>query len=181
MQHLLQVNRKVDYALRAMIHLASLAPGTRERFAEISAKARIPRDFAAKILKTLADAGLVAATRGPRGGVCLARDPAQISFLDVIEAMEGTIRLNVCLEDGGDGCSISPSCTMQAVWRAGQQRMLDVYRSTRLSDLVNRAPVPGAEPAQPRLVQLRVRGAPPAKVRSPVRAGSEGSSGTAIP
>lgn len=138
MQHLLQVSRKVDYALRAMIYLAGLPEGTREPFKEVAQKNEIPKDFLAKILKTLADRGLVTALRGPHGGVSISRLPTEISFLDVIEAVEGPVQLNLCLDDT-KGCSLSTTCTMQAVWRAGQERMLDVYRATSLADLVPRA------------------------------------------
>jgi len=136
MQHLLQISRKVDYALRAMIHLAGLPPGTREPQQEIAAKNDIPREFLAKILKTLVDRGLVSALRGPHGGVAMAREASEISFLDVIEAVEGPVVLNLCLDDA-QGCSRTTSCTMQAVWRAGQERMLDVYRATKLSELAS--------------------------------------------
>ena len=145
MQHLLQVSRKVDYALRAMIHLASLPAGVRAPQQEVASQQDIPREFLAKILKTLADKGLVSALRGPHGGVAIARPPSDLSFLDVIEAVEGPVVLNLCL-DQQQGCTKGATCTMQAVWRAGQERMLDVYRTTMLSDLVPRAgasePVP---------------------------------------
>jgi Rrf2 family protein len=143
MQHLLQVSRKVDYALRAMIYLATLPEGTREPLQEVAQKNDIPKDFLAKIVKTLTDGGLVSAVRGPHGGVAMARPATEISFLDVIEAVDGPVVLNVCLDDT-KGCSLSTSCSMQAVWRAGQERMLDVYRSTTLAELIARptAPVP---------------------------------------
>ncbi len=145
MQNLLQISRKVDYALRAMIYLAALPEGTREPQQEVAAKNDIPREFLAKILKTLADGGLVSAQRGPRGGVAIARPASRISFLEVIEAIDGPVVLNLCL-DSSQGCSHSAACTMQSVWRAGQERMLDVYRTTTLADLVPRAgeiaPVP---------------------------------------
>jgi len=145
MQHLLQVSRKVDYALRAMIHLASLPPGARAPQQEVAARQDIPREFLAKILKTLADKGLVTALRGPHGGVAIARAPEQVSFLEVIEAVEGPVVLNLCL-DQQQGCTKGATCTMQSVWRAGQERMLDVYRTTMLASLVPQegvsAPVP---------------------------------------
>jgi Rrf2 family protein len=155
MQHLLQVSRKVDYALRAMIHLASLPEGGREPLHEIAQKNDIPKDFLAKIVKTLADGGLVTALRGPHGGVAIARSPGSISFLEVIEAVEGPVVLNLCLDEQ-QGCAHSNSCTMLHVWRAGQERMLDVYRSTSLADLVPR-------PARPvQLTHDGARLAPPA-------------------
>jgi Rrf2 family protein len=134
MQHLLQISRKVDYALRAMIHLAGRPAGTREPQQEIAQQNDIPREFLAKILKTLADGGLVTAQRGPHGGVALARTAGEVSFLDVIEAVEGPVVLNLCLDEA-QGCSRTTTCSMQSVWRAGQERMLDVYRTTKLDAL----------------------------------------------
>ena len=134
MQHVLRISRKIDYGLRAMIYLASVARGAVVPFREIARQMDVPEDFLAKILKTLVDAGLVRSTRGPHGGYALARDPSDVSFLDVIEAVEGPVALNVCL-DGDDACGHSTCCTMMSVWKLGQERMLDVYRQACLSDI----------------------------------------------
>ena len=134
MQHVLRISRKIDYGLRAMIYLASLAWGSVVPFREIARQMEVPEDFLAKILKTLVDQGLVKSARGPRGGYSLGRNASDISFLDVIEAVEGPVALNVCL-DGDDACGRSSTCTMVSVWKAGQERMLDVYRQAKLSEL----------------------------------------------
>jgi Rrf2 family protein len=134
MQHVLRISRKIDYGLRAMIYLASVTPDAVVPFREIARQMDVPEDFLAKIFKTLVDAGLVRSIRGPHGGYSLARSAAEVSFLDVIEAVEGPVALNVCL-DGDDACGHSTCCTMTSVWRLGQERMLDVYRQARLADL----------------------------------------------
>ena len=134
MQHVLRISRKIDYGLRAMIYLASIPMDSVVPFREIARQMDVPEDFLAKILKTLVDQGLVKSTRGPHGGYALARNPVDVSFLDVIEAVEGPVALNVCL-DGEDACGHSTSCTMVDVWREGQERMLDVYRQAKLADL----------------------------------------------
>ena len=134
MQHVLRISRKIDYGLRAMIYLSSIRSGSVVPFREIARQMDVPEDFLAKILKTLVDQGLVRSTRGPHGGYALGRSADAISFLDVIEAVEGPIALNVCL-DGDDACGHSSSCTMVSVWRLGQERMLDVYRQAKLSEL----------------------------------------------
>jgi Rrf2 family protein len=133
MQHVLRISRKIDYGLRAMIYLASIPDEAVVPFREIGRKMAVPEDFLAKILKQLVDQGLVRSTRGPRGGYALGRPAADISFLDVIEAVEGPVALNVCLDD--EGCLREPSCTMASVWREGQEKMLEVYRQARLSEL----------------------------------------------
>lgn len=137
MQHVLQISRKIDYALRAMIYLSSVPPARVSPFREIARAMDVPEDFLAKILKVLTDAGLVASQRGARGGYRLAKTPAEISFLDVIEAVEGPVKLNVCLDEGEshDACRVAPACTMLSVWREGQERMLEVYRRATLADV----------------------------------------------
>jgi Rrf2 family protein len=159
MQHVLRISRKIDYGLRAMIYLASVAHDTVVPFREIAHQMDVPEDFLAKILKTLVDAGLVRSTRGPHGGYALSRTPAEVSFLDVIEAVEGPVALNVCL-DGEDACGHSTSCTMTSVWRLGQERMLDVYRQARLADLAFKP----ADDGTVGLVQLHLRTAKPSQV-----------------
>ncbi len=154
MQHVLRISRKIDYGLRAMIYLASITQDSVVPFREIARQMDVPEDFLAKILKTLVDQGLVRSTRGPHGGYALARPPSAVSFLEVIEAVEGPVALNVCL-DGEDACGHSTACTMVSVWRLGQERMLDVYRQSKLSDLAFKP----ADDGQIGLVQLQLQAA----------------------
>src|ERR1700722_19874668 len=139
MQHSLQISRKIDYALRAMIYLASIPLDRVAPFREIAKSMETPEDFLAKILKTLANNGLVQSTRGARGGFRLAKPARDISFLEVIEAVEGPVTINLCLE-GKSSCHLSPSCTMYGVWKEGQERMLEVYRAATLDTLAFRVP-----------------------------------------
>ena len=139
MQHVLQISRKIDYALRAMIHLAGLPAGKVATLQDLSLPLHMPREFLAKILKVLSAKGLVRSSRGAHGGYQLARPARDISFLEVIEAVEGPVQLNVCL-DHKDRCDVSAGCTMYHVWKAGQDRMLEVYRRTSLAELVAEQP-----------------------------------------
>ncbi len=134
MQHVLRISRKIDYGLRAMIYLASIPSDAVVPFREIARQMMVPEDFLAKILKTLVDQGLVKSTRGPHGGYALARPATDISFLQVIEAVEGPIAINVCL-DGDDPCGKMEACTMVGVWARGQEKMLEVYRQVKLAEL----------------------------------------------
>jgi Rrf2 family protein len=117
-----------------VIYLASIDEKVVVPFREIARQMMVPEDFLAKILKTLVDQGLVRSTRGPRGGYALAKPSSDVSFLDVIEAVEGSVAINVCL-DGDDPCGRAAACTMVGVWKRGQDAMLDVYRQAKLSDL----------------------------------------------
>src|SRR4051812_40877993 len=132
---LMQVSRRVDYALRAAINLARQAPGRASSVGEISVHESIPKKFLEKIIQDLIHAGLVTSRRGAHGGYTLARDSGDISFRDVMEAVEGPIALNVCVGDR-TLCSVSPTCGMQHVWAEGQRRLIDLFAATKLADLV---------------------------------------------
>jgi len=132
---LMQVSRRVDYALRAAIHLAQKEPGEAASVADISASEAIPKKFLEKILQDLIHAGVAASRRGAHGGYSLTRSPADISFKQVMEAVEGPIALNVCT-GGPNLCSVSPTCGMQHVWAEGQRRLIELFAATRLSDLL---------------------------------------------
>jgi Rrf2 family protein len=141
MQHVLRISRKIDYGLRAMIYLSSIAQESVVPFREIARQMDVPEDFLAKILKTLVDHGIVRSTRGPHGGYKLARPAQSINVLEVIEAAEGPVAVNVCLDDD-DACARQGTCTMTSVWREGQERMLEVFRRTTLASLAEK-PAPG--------------------------------------
>lgn len=130
----LTVTRKVDYALRAMVFLAGLTPVELRNFETIATERDIPKDFLAKIMRLLVKSGLVQSIRGPRGGYKLRVPAYQISVLDVLEAIEGPVRLNQCLVKDST-CSIEAECTMIGVWERAQEAMLEVLRTTALSDV----------------------------------------------
>src|SRR2546430_14141823 len=125
-----------------MLFHASLPRSQAVPFREIATRMEVPKDFLAKILKTLSKKGLVLADRGAHGGYRLARPAHEVSMLEVIEAVEGPVRVNVCTDQtqGAKGsCNLTPTCTMFSVWRLGQERMLDVYRNAKLDKLAMRS------------------------------------------
>ena len=131
---MMQISRKIDYALRAVIYLSLLHDGRPVSVKEIAARRGVPQKFLEKIIKDLIRASLVCSHRGAHGGYTLARPAEQITFRDVIEAVEGPIALNVCVTEQRD-CSVLASCNMQRVWQEGQRRMLQFFSDTTLADL----------------------------------------------
>jgi Rrf2 family protein len=150
--HALQISRKIEYGLRAMVCLAAQTPGTVVPFREIARRMDVPQDFLAKILKTLVGKGLAASTRGSRGGYRLTKAPREITFLDVIEAMEGPLVVSLCGGGGHESCRMTRACTMYGVWQRGQERMLEVYRGATLDQLamgeLKPSPVPAVTAAR---------------------------------
>jgi Rrf2 family protein len=137
---LMQIPRKIEYALRAMIHLAD-HPGGVARGSEIARDEHIPKYYLEKVIRDLMRRGLVRAQRGPGGGYQLGRAPETISFRDVIEAVEGPITLNVCVE-GGTTCDLQPTCRMFRVWEEGQRVLLEVFSHTTLHEIAASKPSP---------------------------------------
>ncbi len=138
---IMQISRKVDYALRAAIHLAYQSDRRPCSVTEIAAQESIPKKFLEKIIQDLIHHGLVRSTRGAQGGYALAREAEKVTFKDVIEAIEGPVSLNVCVGDAGetmDCCTQYPRCGMLWVWREAQKRVMDVFATTTLADVLQK-------------------------------------------
>lgn len=134
---MLQISRRVEYALRACIYLASVGQEDVVSFKDIAEKQNVPKDFMAKILRSLVDAQILRSVRGAGGGFALARRPDEITFLDVMVATEGPIALNACSAHG-EGCNHAGACTMESVWQRAELAMLSVFRQTTIDDVVTR-------------------------------------------
>ena len=131
----MQVSRKVDYALRAVIHLADDEhQGRACSVAEIADRERIPKQFLEKIIRDLIRTGLVRSQRGPHGGYVLARPAEAVTFRDVIEAVEGAISLNVCVGEHAE-CFMLGACGMNRVWAEGQRRVMDLFQNTTIASV----------------------------------------------
>ena len=118
----MRLSRKSDYALRAVRHLATLPKGKLNSINSISAAENIPREFLAKILKDLTRAGLLVSYQGVTGGYRLARLPKEITFLHVIEAIDGPIHLNLCTEQKNCCCANYDKCPLKDFWMV-QEKM----------------------------------------------------------
>lgn len=112
----MRLSRKSDYALRAVKHLSNLPKGKLGSINSVSEAESIPREFLAKILKDLTRAGILVSYQGVTGGYRLAHLPKEITFLNVIEAIDGPLHLNLCTEDGGCRCDHYKTCSMKAFW-----------------------------------------------------------------
>jgi len=135
---LMQIPRRVDYGLRAVIYLSNQDPEKCCSIAEIAKQQRVPRKFLEKIIQELTRSGLIKSKRGSYGGYTLARLPEAISFLDVVQAIEGPLAVNACLDEHL-GCDQLPRCTMVGVWSDVQRKVTEVLTRTTIADLT-RAP-----------------------------------------
>jgi len=131
---LMQIPRRVDYGLRAVIYLSGQDPEKCCSIAEIAKHQGVPRKFLEKIIQDLVRSGLIKSKRGSCGGYTLAKPADSISFYDVIAAIEGPIAVNVCL-DHEIGCDQIPRCTMIGVWTEVQRSITEVLSRTTIAAL----------------------------------------------
>ena len=132
----MQITRQADYAVRAVHYLTELGPGSRAATSQIADKKHIPPSFLAKIISQLSVAGLLHTSRGARGGVSLARDPEEISLLDVVEAIDGPILLNECVVDSG-ACTFTEDCPMRPIWRDAQKDLVGRLDNTSFAEIAS--------------------------------------------
>lgn len=106
------LRRNTDYALRAMVHLAAHDGSEPIPTRTLAQEQDVPYQLACKLMQKLHRAKLVESCMGPKGGFRLAREPSQINVLQVIETIQGPIRLNRCLL-GRDVCPRQNGCPIR--------------------------------------------------------------------
>lgn len=89
------LSQTVEYALRAVVHLASEAPAARTTD-QIAQATRVPRAYLSKVLQSLAREGVVRSQRGLGGGIALAKPAAELTILEVVNAVEPIGRIRTC-------------------------------------------------------------------------------------
>ena len=109
----MKLSQASDYAFRSVLYLARQGVGNRVDAQTISEAENVPKRFLLKIFRKLAQTDIIESYRGKYGGYALAKDPAEITLLDVVEAVEGPIKINRCLvepeacnKEGADTCRI---------------------------------------------------------------------------
>ena len=130
----MQLTRAADYAVRVMVHLAGAPPATRASRSELAASVDCPEQFLSKVLQSLNKAGLVISHRGNTGGFELPPGRRHSSVLEIIEAVEGPIRLNVCLDARGE-CDQAAFCVVYPVWKEAQKALTAVLREATIDRL----------------------------------------------
>ena len=128
----LELTKRADYAIRAVLALSRAADGQRLSVRRIAADERIPERFLPLVMGDLVRAGLVEGTVGRSGGYRLAKPSAEISLLEVVEAVEGDSRRRVCVLRGGP-CALAAVCDVHAVFAAAQDDVLGRLRTATIA------------------------------------------------
>lgn len=134
----LELTRRGDYAIRAVLALAREPGDAVLSGPRIAAATGIPPRFLPQVMGDLVRGTLVRARTGRSGGYRLARAPAEISLLEVIEAVEGDARRRTCVLRGGP-CLQDGACDVHDIFAAAQDALLARLASATVADACRRA------------------------------------------
>lgn len=134
----LSLTKRGEYGVRVLMHLATLGPGERMTAAQLADTCDIPGGNLPTIMSQLSRAHLVQTSPGRSGGCALARDPSDITALEVIEALEGPMKISHCLLDSRRCGDRDRECAFHRAWIVGREAAMAALGRTSLADVVAR-------------------------------------------
>jgi len=136
---MMNINQATDYAFRAVLYLARQTRGRVVDAQTISQSEVIPMRFLLKIMPSLIKKGIIGSQRGAGGGYYLAEAPENITFLNVVEAIEGPITINRCLIDPSY-CSKkgAPECLVHRTLAGIQEKLIGELAGHNFGELVGK-------------------------------------------
>ncbi len=135
---MLKVNRRLDYGLTLMIALANEAEGKAQPTSVLAEKLQIPLPFLHQIGHALMQAKLIKASPGPHGGIRLSRAAKDITVLDIVETLEGSVNVlpcTDCAEECPPDCEKIAVCYSRLAWLSLQKIVSEHLAKLHLSDL----------------------------------------------
>ena len=132
----MEMTHRTDYALRMLAELVR-HPGEVVSVRAVAEREAIPYSFARSIQHDLVRAGIVRSIRGSRGGMLLAIDPAEVSFLQALESIQGPVS-----SAGDEARSYTPDRPFGAVLYGAGALLRDYLASVSLADVVHGTKAP---------------------------------------
>jgi Rrf2 family protein len=128
------LSQTVEYALRAVVQLASANPNP-QTTEQIARATKVPQAYLAKVLQSLVQAGIVRSQRGIGGGMALAKPPTELTILEVVNAVDPIRRIRTCpLELAAHGVRL---CPLHRRVDNALALVEDAFRSTTLQEMLD--------------------------------------------
>jgi len=134
----LSLTKRSEYGIRLMLYMASLSRGERVTAADLARACEISSGNVPTIMNLLSRSGLLLCLPGRNGGCTLARNPEDISMLEIIESLEGRLEISHCLLDFRRCNDHRPECALHAAWSHGRSAAINALDHTSLSDTLRR-------------------------------------------
>lgn len=129
-----KVSKKTEYGILALQHMAAQQNQRISTVKEISESHRIPPALLAKILQTLARHRIIHSVQGAMGGYVLLKEPGAITFAEVLQAIEGPIRITDCYQDD-HACERFDQCALKGSLSGVQKDLTNYFETVTLADL----------------------------------------------
>ena len=140
---MLALTQKTGYALVAMGHLAQLDGDSLASARQIADRLDVSPSLLMNVLKELASAGYIESVRGSHGGYRMAIDPADVSLADLVNLLEGPVRLSQCVteatDEGHGACQVMANCPVTDPVHRVQRKLKDFLASVTLDEVVKPA------------------------------------------
>ena len=130
----MKISRSVSYALVATGYVAENCQDGPVLAARVSKEYGIPLEYLLKIMQQLVRANVLKSKRGPRGGFTLARDPKDISMLQVIEAVNGPLMAHLHLSEQTHSADFS--LKMESACKKATEKATEIYDKAKISDMI---------------------------------------------
>ncbi len=128
------LSRTSQYAVQAMIYMATQSPNAPVLNKDIAERLNVPAPYLAKILQAMSKGGLLSSFRGRLGGFCLREPAAQISLMRLLQLTEGADFTQSCLL-GLKRCSDETACPVHARWLPIKEKVIEMLNQMTLADL----------------------------------------------
>lgn len=127
-------SQTVEYALRAVVHLASNAPKG-QTTEEIARATKVPQAYLSKVLQGLVAANIVKSQRGIGGGMSLVKKPSELTILEVVNAVDPIQRIRTCpLELASHGVRL---CPLHKRVDNAMAMVEEAFRATTLQEVID--------------------------------------------
>lgn len=136
----MKISTKGRYALRMLLDLAVNQNDGYIALKEVAARQGISKKYLEQIVIALNPTGILASNRGFQGGYRLARDPQDITVLEVLEATEDSMAPVVCLRTNPNACPRQAECTTLSVWKGLYDVVKDYLGSITLQKIIDEDP-----------------------------------------
>lgn len=149
---MVRLGKLTDYGLVLMTYIARNHELPLRTARDLAVESRLPLSTVSKLLKQLLQSGLLTSHRGTKGGYILARDPQEISVVEIIAALEGPMALTECSTDVTGLCNLEPCCPIKTNQQIINQAVRGVLDKIALSDLVQPMQLTNIKDARGRVV-----------------------------
>lgn len=153
----MEISRKTDYALRILSELVKNGKDVLS-VRLVAEKHQIPYSFARSIQHDLTRAGIISSSRGSHGGMSLSVNPETVTILDIVEAIQGPVRMAGCsTAQDGEPCPFREECHFNPIWCEAERMLEMFFKSVTLQDVVMR----GLHPRVPDTMSFELVGMGP--------------------